>query len=307
MPAAIDSDDVTKPVDSDIINYPASQGAGEFRALKAKINKLFLLTGVDHDGEFLLTTNGRGIYVNYTATPVSGATILYGFASNVTRSGGDNHTVGAQVSGYLGNNITLTGTHATFGVVTQAISGTVNSVGNLVGGEFAACNLWNANSATKLGIDCVFKNRADGAAAEASGLGANQYNLNALAVQISAQSRGSGGAFCGWTKGIYFTEFSLDLSNIGGTPTRGYAIDAFDLHYDGGADARFAYRVDAVLRMRSMQSIMWDDGAGSKIRMYMDPFTSRLTFTNEGIGGIAKFFEVHVTTGALYRNGVIVP
>jgi hypothetical protein len=308
MPAVASADDSTKPLDNDLVNYPASQGAAEFRTLKDKVNKLFLASQVDTIGEFLIVTNNRGMYVGYLATPVNTTSILYGYACNVTRTGKDNHVVGAQLNAWLADNVTLVAGQV-FGCVSQVATGVNNSVATLVGNESAVCNLWNANTNSKVGYNPVFKNRSDGAAAAASGLGANKYNGSAWAIYISSQQRGTDGAFCGWMKGIYFDEWSMDLWLNGATNTRGYAIDAFSLHYDGGSDARTAYRVDAVLRMRTLQSIMWDDGVGARCRMYMDPFTGRFTIANDGTiygGAMTERFGVDMNTGGIYKNGVLV-
>jgi hypothetical protein len=308
MPAVASSDDATKPLDNDLVNYPASQGAAEFRTLKDKVNKLFLNSAVDSVGEFLIVTNNRGLYVGYLANPTLTTSILYGYACNVTRTGKDNHVVGAQLNAWLADNITLVAGQI-FGCVSQVGTGVLNSVATMVGNESAVCNFWHSNTNRKVGYNPVFKNRLDGAAAAASGLGANKYNAGAWAVYISSQVRGTDTAYCGWTKGIYFDQWSMDLWLNGATITRGYCIDTFDLNYDGGSDPRSAYRVDAVLRMRALQSIMWDDGVAARARMYMDPFTGRLTIANDGTpygGSNVEKFGIDLNSGGIYKNGVLV-
>jgi hypothetical protein len=302
MPAAVNADDITKPLDDDVVDYPASMGAAEFRALKAKLNNMFLLTGVDQepDASKLITLNGRGLYANFTDNPSSDVKILYGFASNVRRSGHDNHTVGGQFSAYLENNLTLS-VGQTFGVVANAIAGATNSISGLVGIEVSAIQQNNNNNSNSVGIDIVFADRI-GAAAAPGGLGSNKYNNKSVAVNISSQTRSTSGEFCGWNTGIKFNEYCMDLAVNGGTQ-RGYAIDFFPLHYDGGLDPATAFRVDAVIRMRTLQTLLWDDNAGGKTRVgFLYP------------GGVAKFcitqngverWSVDVNTGQVYKNGIL--
>lgn len=295
MPAVVDPDDQTKPTDADAILYPASSGAGEFRALKNKVNALFKAISVNADGEFLLTTNNTGIYSKVTANPSNNAAILYGFASNVVRTGKDNHTVGGQFSAYAGPGIVLAAGQI-FGVVSQAISDpTTPAV--LVGAEFAVCNLYhNTGTQALWGCNIVFKDRGDGAATPVGGLGANRYNVNSKAIVLSAQPRGTAGEFCGWNTGIFFDATAMDSSALG----LGHAIDTASIPYLGGADPATAYKCSSILRMRAMQSIIFDDSS-TAVRIYFDPFASRIKITN---GGVERW-GVDVGTGQVYKNGVL--
>lgn len=297
MPAAVNADDATKPLDNDLVNYPASMGAAEFRALKAKVNAVFLATGINKPGqEYLVELNGTGLYSKYSVNPALTTTILYGFASDVTRTGKDQHTVGGQFSAYLGPGLNLAAGEV-FGVVSQAISNST-SVATLVAAEFAVGNFYpNITTQGLIGVDIVFKDRMDVETTPAAGLGANRYNVNAVAIQVSAQARGTAGEYCGWNTAMKFTEFSMDLA----AGVRGYGIDFKALHYDGGGDPGTAYRVDAVIRMRALQSIILDDSGTDKLRFYFDPFSGRIVFTTGG----AERWGLDVATGQVYKNGLL--
>lgn len=306
MPLAPDPDDSTKPTDNSAANHPVSFGAAEFRALKDKVNQLFLLTGVDAPSgpdptEKLVTTNGVGILTNVQHNPVDAATILYGFATVVDRTGKDNHTVAVMATAIASNNNVLTGDRGTFGIVTQAICQN-GSLSNLIGGELAVANLnGNKGSEALWGLNLVFKDRGDGDLTPAGGLSANRYNLNSVAIQIDSQQRGTAGEFCGWSQGIVFSEWSMDAALPG---VRGYCLDTYALHYDGGVNPDTAFRVDAVIRMRSLQSILWYDGV-NKVKMFFDPSVGRFKWT---LNGIEKF-SFDIGSGVPYVLGapMIVP
>ena len=285
MPLPPAPDDATRPLDNSAADHPVSFGAAEFRALKDKINKLFLLTGVDAPSgpdptEKLVTTNGVGILTHVVHNPVNPVTILYGFATIVNRTGQNNHSVAFM--GTAINNTVLTGDRGTFGVVTQVINSN-GALSNLIAAEFAVANLSPGfTTQAQWGINIVFKNRGDGEVTPGAGLGANGYNKNSVAIQIDSQPRGTAGEFCGWANGIVFGATSMDAQMPG---VRGYCLDAYNLTYDGGLDPDTAFRVDAVIRMRSMQSILWFDGV-NKIKMFFDPSVGRMKWV---LNGVEKF------------------
>jgi len=217
-----------------------------------------------------------GMYSGYSS---SASDIIYGFASNVTRTGGNFHTVGAQFSGYAGAN----NSQATFGVVTQAIN-LAGFSSDIVGGEFAACNFTN-NLNAKVGIDVVFKNRFDGQTAITGVLGSNTYNYNSKAIIISSQIRSTVGEYCGWKYGIKFDEHALDHDTAGGA----IGIDFSAVHYYGGSDPTTAYRMSSAIRLRGLQSILWNSDFNSPVdpvspvRTYLDEFDGTWKITNANL------------------------
>jgi hypothetical protein len=258
MPAVIDADDSTKPLDDDAVDYPASQGAGEFRALKAKINEAFLLSGVGANSEFMITMNGKSWYSSVTGTPAVIAA-MYGHSSNITRTGGTQSTVGAQFQAFLANGVA--GTDGVFGVIGSAIHGDTGSSGPLTGMIAQIYARDHNNVAALHGLTVGFGNRL--AATPTSGLGNNKYNNNSQAIYITSLQRSVDGEYCGWSNGIVFDEYSMD-QKFGGI--RGACIDTYALHYDAGGLPSTDYRVDAALRMAIGQSILWDT-AGGKYRI----------------------------------------
>jgi hypothetical protein len=295
-------DDATHPLDNDAVVDPASQGAAEFRALKAKLNSLFLNTGVNTSGPNLVTLNTTGLYSNYSAGPIGLDKIIYGFVSNVTRTGGTAHTVGGQFSGYLAPGI-IVDPGEVFGVVSQAVSDPASQA-SLVASEFAVASFHAGNTHDLIGMNVVFKNRNDGAASPTSGLSTNLYNTHSKAIWISSQPRGATGEYCGWKDGIVYDEFSMDLA--GGVA--GNALDFYPIHYNGVANVIGAYRIDACIRMRSFQNIMWDDGGSPqhKTRLYVDPSIGRLVIVQETVGvSIQERWGVDLATGQVYKNGIL--
>src|SRR5690349_9364901 len=55
----VNVDDATIPVDNSLTS-PASEGAGEFRALKAKVNAAWLSSGIGATVPSLIDTNNKG-------------------------------------------------------------------------------------------------------------------------------------------------------------------------------------------------------------------------------------------------------
>lgn len=233
-----------------------------------------------------------GIYSGYSS---SVSDIIYGFASNVTRTGGNYHTVGAQFSGYAN----ASNTAGTFGVVTQAIT-LPGYMGDLVGAEFAVVNQTSSVNA-KVGCDIVFKDRYDGATAITGTLGLNRYNSGSTGMQFSSQIRSTVGEFCGWKYGIKFTEFSMDNDSDGAA----YGIDFSDIHYYGGSDPTTAYRMSAAIRLRGLQSILWNStpntayDPANPIRSYLDEFDGTWKITNSN----QIRFSTNVSSGVIKLGG----
>lgn len=242
-------------------------------------------------------------YVNYTSALPD---IIYGFASNVYRSAGadPHYTVGAQFSGYAQSGVTA----QTWGVVTQA----VNQPGGMavvVGAEFATINQTHNFTGQKIGVNVVFKDRGDGVATAPGGLGSNEYNLGAVGLWLTSQERSTAGERCGWRRGIDFDEYSMDADANGGA----IGIDFAHVHYFGTNDPLTAYRMTAAIRLRNLQSIMWNGDPAlpndpteptNPVRTFMDENATphaRWKLTNTG----TERLGVDVVTGDIYVNGVL--
>lgn len=143
-----------------------------------------------------------GHYVDYTTQL---GTIAYGFACAVRRQAGNSLTVGAQIDAIAGRN----GGTSVFGQAIESI-GQYRYLGIIIGQEVSAACLDDTNTAAKWGSYLVYKDRGDGVASMAYGLGSNLYNYFALGLVIGAQARSSTGEFCGWTRGIAFIGDCLD-------------------------------------------------------------------------------------------------
>lgn len=259
-------------------------------------NAGFAIGFVDFDLNTYASVNmaliDAGLLSEYSS---SASGIIYGFASNVTRTGGNYHTVGGQFSGYA--NATNTG--GTWGIVSQAMT-YPNYTGDLIGAEFAIINQTTSDR-VKIGCDIVFKDRYDGVPAITGALSTNLYNFKSKAINISSQQRSTTGEYCGWKYGIKFDEYSLDRDAAGPA----YGIDFSNLHYYGGSDPTTAYRMSAAIRLRGLQSILWNSDANSEtdpanpIRTYMDEFNDGWKITNSN----QLRFAVNVVSGAIKLQG----
>lgn len=289
---AIDVDNSTLPVDN-ALSSPASEGAGEFRALKAKVNALFLNTGIAATLPRLIDTNNMG--VNSVITDGSDAD-LYGSKYTVTRNVSKvRDTFGLYGFSVLANNINV-GTKQISGMGAIVQTGTGCTFGFVFGLSTAIYQQTHTHAATISGVFIVFADRLTVGVAAPGGIGGNQYNKGATAVLIDAFPRSSTGEFCGWKNGIVFTSTSMD-QDINGS---GYCIDFSALTYRGGTDPANAFWASSVLRMAAYQSIIWE--AGNNVRTYYDASTGRWTLSSAGV----KKFEVDITTGTLYSAGVAV-
>jgi hypothetical protein len=262
-----------------------------------------------------LLTVDKGIYVAYEAND---SDINYGFAANVVRDSGAFLTVGSQSSaiGTSGAGSTLFGSN--FNAV--GLSGFSSA---LVGQEIDVGSFTPNNTSNKYGLNIIFFNRGGTNPGEYSytfpfgsytsaggGLGSNFYNKNAKAIVIESQERSSAGEYCGWTRGVYFGEYSLDIETDAAYPSsRSYpiGIDFSGLHYYGGTDPVTSFNLEAAVALRDFQSIWWNRDpstaatATNKVRSYFNPATSRWVIENGG----AEKLGVDVTgAGGLYVNGV---
>lgn len=290
---AVAVDDATKPVDNDSVNSPAAEGAGEFRALKGKLNSAFLNTGVDATFSGLIDTNTRGWNVQRTNAAGS---IQYASRFVYARSGGVFDTYGIWGEASINDGVSAAG-KVVSGVSSVTKIGTGSNVGFVYGFTSIIYQQNVGFAGSCFGIQVVFADRLTSGIAAPGGLGANAYNKNAAAMFIDSFPRSSAGEFCGWKNGILFSAGAMDNDNAGA----GYCFDCSALTYRGGTDPFAAYWARAAIHMREFQGIVFDLAGG--IIQYMDAVTGRLTFSN----GPAKKFEIDMNTGAIYRAGVIVP
>lgn len=211
MPYVPNSDDATNPLDS----TPASTAAAEFRALKTKINKLFLNSSFDD----VNNTVGilRGINAINVGAPVD---TLIGIVAAVNRSGGVNSVIAANASAVLANNVTLDVTAALVGLNVEAWTSEVASIASSVYGMSGIKTTVvqqneDGQAGWVKGIESRFQDRStagDGNPVLA-GLGSNNYNKLSTAFYVTSQRRSSAGERCGWSVGMRFEDYSLDADN----------------------------------------------------------------------------------------------
>src|SRR6185369_11004948 len=169
-------DDATHPLDSDVAD-PASQGAGELRALKAKVNGLYLNTGISATQAHLVDLAKGTNAVLSTAA----ATDAYGGQWQITRTANavGKNTFGGNIRAILANNIQCANLQG-FNIEAQTGTGcTVTAmwpVGALLTQQSVALN------ATVAGVSIIYANRITPGNAAPGGLGVNQYNKGASAI-----------------------------------------------------------------------------------------------------------------------------
>lgn len=297
---------------------PAAQRAGKFFAFDGNGNPS-MLPGNNLAGDLLAYSVGGAHWSNanyatrneitFNATwgvefSTALATIVYGFRAKLTRTAGadPNYTVGGQFDAIAANGVSST----CFAFVTEAWA-QPGATSSLIGNEAAIINETNNNVSAKIGYYSVFKDRGDGVATVTQGLGANEYNLGAMAFEIASQVRSTAGEFCGWRRGIAFDEFAMDFDANGGA----IGIDFAKAHYYGGTDPLVAYRMTAAIRLRDYQSILWNgdpslpndptEPAINAVRTYLNSALGRLLLTT---GGVEKW-GIDVSNGDTYRQGVL--
>ncbi|WP_322062764.1 hypothetical protein [Paraburkholderia sp. J63] len=162
---------------------------------------------------------GYFFYQNYQSSrPGPGS--LFGFAANVSRTGGNRLVVPAQLNGYALDPAGGGTAGSVWGIATEAWNGNPTTApvrtATLVAGEFAVFSQYDKNTNPIVGVNPVFYNRAGGAADVLHGnAGGNQFNKNSVAVLISNgfnKPRPPSGAYSGWNTGISFESNSLDKS-----------------------------------------------------------------------------------------------
>ena len=288
---AVNVDDATLPLDNSLAN-PASEGAGELRALKAKLNQLFLNTGVAATYPGLIDTNNKGLN---TIIADGSNIVLQSGRFKVTRTASQpKDTLGMYSESVLANGVTTPAN-----ILSAFYSITNAGTGATFGGMYCLNALIvqqnNAQPGQVLGIYVMFTNRATNGSAAASGLGANQYNVSSQAITIDSFARSSSGEYCGWKTGLKFMPTSMDQDLI----SKGYCIDMSGLVRGLTADPRTTYQCKGGIHMGNMLSIAWDDA--EDVMMYYDPASTRFTLRYQN----TLVWAVDVTTGSVYKNNVL--
>jgi hypothetical protein len=171
--------------------------------------------GVDVALKNVLNLN-RGLHINNVTTTTD--QIGYGLQIEVHRASGYSMIVGAQLDAINEGVAAMN----TFGAAVEAFQRKTGT-GNVIGLESTAGNL-NSNDPTgqRVGLDVVFKNRADSSSTGGfdgvnapDGTGQNYYNSNSWAIQLSAQSRSDSGAtYVGWNRGLRVRDQAIDVAKI---------------------------------------------------------------------------------------------
>lgn len=287
-------DDATVPVDN-ALSSPASEGAAELRALKAKVNNLFLNAGFALTYPKLMDLNGSGI----NAVIVDGSAVdLFSMRSKITRNANaaGKHTHGFICEAALANGVTVSAGGFVAGITAFATIGTGCTTGFVYALNSGLYQQTHNLAGTLIGLYVQFANRLTGGVAAPGGLGSNSYNRNSYAIYIESFPRSSSGEYCGWKSGIYFGASSMDRDVV---DALGYCIDFSALTYQGGVDPFLAYKMRAVMHMADYQGLVWNT-AGTIISYY-DASDNRFKVSAAGV----ERWGVNMTTGSVYKNGVL--
>lgn len=254
----------------------------------------------------------KALYANYTSTSSDAAGA---FNADLVRTAGSGYILISNLRGFAS-----TGNVFGFGAQASALSG--NTTGVIVPGGLTVASFEPGNTGAKVASSIFFADRlnasdvagsysyalASGTLSSAGGgLGSNFYNKGAIAVKIDSQARSSTGEYCGFTRGMKFTEYALDSeTDAAYSGSRAYpiGIDFCEMHFYGGADPVIGYNLEAAIALAQQQSILWNrvvglPGQTNKVRTYWDFISGRWVITG---GGIERF-GVDTTTGAVYVNG----
>lgn len=147
----------------------------------------------------------QGIYVTYSSTVQQ---IIYGFACNVHRSGGNSFTVGAQINAWGERG----STGDVYGIACTALVQPFSDPRNIIAFEPDVANAANNNTGQKWCINTVFKDRGDGATNTTQGTSTgNRFNYAAYAWVLTSQARSADMERCGWGVGMQFLDGWCDL------------------------------------------------------------------------------------------------
>lgn len=273
------ADDVTLPT----LNTLAGTAQADFIAMKQKMNNFFL------GSDFVSTLSQQGLqsgtyYLKNLPAGIDTG-IMYGHAVNITRNdiaGTGAQVVAAQLTAILGPNLDgLAKNISVFGAATEAWTSNVASHATLIGLESSIIAQYNNNQMALLAGDFVFKNRPDAVDTVVQGLGANHYNTNSRAIQITSQLRSLAGEYCGWNKGITFGIGCFDYQLVGGVPIPAIAIDIASFSSSPATSEPWtAYRISSAVAMSEYMSVTWD--ALQFTRSYLDSTNHRLVILGTG-------------------------
>lgn len=287
---AVNVDDGTLPVDNSL-SSPAFEGAGEFRALKTKLNKLFLNSGVGATYGGLIDSNNMGLNV---AISDASNSVLQSSRFKVTRTASQpKDTLGMYSESVLANNVTCPANIlSAFYAITTANPGAtflgMYSLNSQVVQQNHNC------VGTIVGLYVFFADRTSSGIAAPGGIGSNRYNIGAVGLMFDSYARSSSGEYCGWKTGIKFQPTSMDR-DLGGP---GYCIDISGLNRALTNDPRTSYNCKGAIRLADRLAVMWDDA--EDVMTYFDSNTGRWTVRYQN----NLIFEIAVATGNVYKNGV---
>lgn len=139
------------------------------------------------------------------------------------------------------------------------------------------------------------------------GLGANHYNVNSRAVQITAMAPSGVGEYAGWHKGITFEVNSISQALIGGVIVPGLVIDMTNMGNPVNVAAYnnpwVAYRHSAALALSEYMSITWDKLQFT--RTFLDSFNTIMWLFAIG-GNSTTPTDVTKCVGFDYTNNYLV-
>lgn len=287
----VDVDNATLPVDNSL-SSPASEGAGELRALKAKLNQLYLNAGVAATYPGLIDCV-KGL--NVGISDGSNIVLQSGRFKIIRTASQPKDTLGMYSESVLNNNVTTPANiiSAFYAITTANPGATFQGMYSL---NSLVQQMNHAGSGAVIGLNVFFANRTSPGIAAPGGLGANRYNQASFAMVIDSYDRSTAGEYSGWKTGIKFTSTSLDQDWTGS----GYAIDISGLNRSLTADPLTSYRAKAAIRLSNMLSIVWDDV--ESVTTFYDPASQCWTMRC----GVNNLFAVSVVDGKIYRNGVFV-
>lgn len=207
MPYTPNPDDADAPLSTEFV----SSAAAEFRALKGKLNSLFLSSAIDTDQNCINSTKAFAT----DNTGGDGSELLQGIRGATSRTGGTGSVVAGYFSAVLADSVTQSSGAAVRGLLVEAFTGSTDSVCGTSGISGAAILVVQRNNAGQdaaIGALIKFQDRTsalDGGAV-VGGIEDDKFNLNSMAVLIQSQRRSTEGEKCGWARGIVFDSYSLD-------------------------------------------------------------------------------------------------
>lgn len=194
--------------------------------LKANITSLVQVTHQTNNWDDALTPNNADQFLLYTISGTTASVDHRGWAAVIHNQGTSTDNlvplVGVSYHDALFNNLT----GGCWGIATEAWSNATNYT-TLIGGELSVISQTPNMANPSVGMNSVFKNRADGVASPA--LGGTLFNFNSSAVLITSQARplsGNTTAGSGWQAAIRIGDvgFGSGLDWEGGSQYPGSSV-----------------------------------------------------------------------------------